>query len=470
MKLIKVFAVIFLVLILAGSYYLRNDNYAKIPFPGESMDEYSFTWVGLSLIHLGVPIGNSGIPGYKNYDHRYINVDQVFRGTAKGNPFPINSPWFDHPPLLGLITGGFAYTQGARVFEDAQITFIRKPMIVLGMLSVGLLFLYLKKVFGLKEAIAASAIYSTSPLAIIGSRMVQAENLLIPLFLASLIATYFYLEKQKTWVLWLSAIIAGTALLVKFSAVSIILSNILLIFYFFPGGVKKAIPSVVTFSVVSLSFLLFFISYGYAYDFNQFLAILSSNSNRFYGIGANAFYDVLNVTKITNIRYLTDGWVLAGWIAAISLFFILSGEKKKEMFVLIPLVCYLIIFLLFGSEPYGWYRYPFLPFLFGAIGRILVLTLKNPGFILAAFLILFIPIGVNISKIMDIENFQYYSDIWRWSLVSLLILILLFYLKPGSKAVKILLPVVLISLFMFSIYLNLEYFWKITPEFWRSAT
>src|SRR4051812_10107878 len=121
MKAIKIFSAVLLFLIVYGAYQLRNDNYAKIPFPGESMDEYSFTWVGLSLIELGIPIGNSGIPGYKQTENRYINVDQVFKTQARGNTFPINYPWFDHPPLLGLITGAFTYSKGGRVFEDALV-------------------------------------------------------------------------------------------------------------------------------------------------------------------------------------------------------------------------------------------------------------------------------------------------------------------------------------------------------------
>lgn len=470
MKVTKFFPYFILVIIILVSFYLRSVNSSRIPFPGESMDEYSFSWVGLSLIRVGIPIGISGIPGYKNTDFRYINVDQVFRGTAKGNPFAINSPWFDHPPLLGLITGGFTYLSGGRVFEDAQVRFIRRPMIGLGVLSVFLLFFYIKKVFGIKEAILASAIYATSPLSIISSRMVQAENLLIPVFLASILSTRLYLEKQKTWMLYLSGIIAGISLLVKLSGMAIILSNIFLILYFYPGGIKKATGAAVNFAVISLAFLLFFISYSAAFDFGQFLSILASNTNRVYSIGPLAFFDLVTATKITASRYLTDGFVLSGWFAALLLFIIPQGKKKNEMYILIPLVCYLVIFLLFGSEPYGWYRFPFIPFLFAAIARVLILTMKNTDLILPAFFILLIPIGVNLSKITSIEKFQDLAGIWKWGISGLLLLFLFSYTKPDSKILRMLIPLIIILLFILSIYLNLEYFWKITPEYWQNAT
>ncbi|MBI2593761.1 glycosyltransferase family 39 protein [Candidatus Daviesbacteria bacterium] len=470
MKITRFFPIVFLITIVLVSFYLRSINLSKIPYPGESMDEYSFAWVGLSLIRTGIPIGISGITGYKNTDFRYINVDQVFRGSAKGNPFAINSPWFDHPPLLGLVAGGFAYLMGGRVFEDTQVNFIRKPMFFFGVISVCLLFYYTKKVFGIKEAIIASAIYATSPLAIISSRMVQAENLLIPLFLASLTATYLYLQKQQGALLYAAGILAGISLLVKLSGLAIVLSCTFLILYFYPGGIKKAVPSVLIFAVVSLAFLIFFISYGAAFDFGQFLSIFTSNSNRIYSIGPLAFFDLMTATKITASRYLTDGFVLAGWFSSFLLFVLPSEKKKHEMYILIPLVCYLVIFLLFGSEPYGWYRFPFIPFLFAAIARILMLSLRNPDLFLPAFLILLIPAGVSLSKIISIEKFQELAGIWRWGLAGLLFIYLFSYAKPKSKMVKILIPVTLICLFVLSIYLNLEYFRKITPQYWQNAT
>lgn len=468
MKPYKILLVILAFLITGSAYYLRDDNYAAIPFPGESMDEYSFGWVGLSLIQTGVPMGTSGIPGYENYDFRYINVDQVFKETAGGDPFVINAPWFDHPPVLGLVTGGYAYLKGARVFEDVLISFIRKPMVVIGAISVLLLFIYLFNVFGIKEALVGSLIYTVSPLAIIGSRTVQAENLLIPLFLGSLIAIYFYIEKQKAWLLWVAAIIAGFSVLVKLSGIAIILSCLFLLFYF-SRGFKKSLPSLITLGVISTSFFLFFISYGMAYDSKLFIDILGSNQSRFYGIGAKAFYDLLTTTKITNLHYLTDGWFLGGWVAAISLFTIVS-DKKKEFYILIPLVCYLVVFILFGSEAHGWYRYPFLPFLFAAVAYLCVKAFTNTRFLIPVFLTLLIPIGVNISKIISIEDFQTYSGSWKWTLAGLLILFLAINSRPtNSKIIKLILPVFVTSLIVISLTLSVEYFWLITPEYWRSS-
>ncbi len=467
MKKYQIILVAILISITAFGYYLRNDNYSLIPYPGESMDEYSFGWVGLSLIQTGVPIGISGISGYKNYDYRYISVNQVFKEAAGANPFSINTPWFDHPPLLGLITGGYAYSKGARVFEDVLISFIRKPMVILGSISILLLFIYLYKVFGYKEAIGGSLIMAVSPLSIIGSRTVQAENLLIPLFIASLVTLYLYIEHQKKWLLWVCAIIAGISLLAKLSGIAIVLSGIFILLYF-SKSIRKALQDVSIYALVSMGFLLVFFSYGAAYDFEQFLIILGSNGERFYGIGSKAFYDLLTTTKITNVHYLTDGWFLSGWLAAVSLFMI-PGRDKKEMYILAPLVCYLAVFLLFGSEPHGWYRYPFIPFLYAAIARIIVGAFRNKDYIIPAFMLLLIPIGVNISKIMSIEEFQAYSGIWKWVISGLLLFLFLINVRPSSRLNQIVVTAALLVIFMISIYSSMEYFFIITPEYWRGS-
>ena len=59
MKLFKRIAlpVLAVILIMALGYKLRLSGFNSIPFPGESLDEYSNAWVGLSMIRLGVPVG-----------------------------------------------------------------------------------------------------------------------------------------------------------------------------------------------------------------------------------------------------------------------------------------------------------------------------------------------------------------------------------------------------------------------------
>src|SRR5512137_2234014 len=84
---------------------LREFSYAQVPNPGETRDEYSFGWLGLSLIIDKYPIAWSGISAYKTSDLVRINVDHIFDSNPNQSLFPINKPWFDHPPGFGLFVG-----------------------------------------------------------------------------------------------------------------------------------------------------------------------------------------------------------------------------------------------------------------------------------------------------------------------------------------------------------------------------
>src|SRR3989344_6600450 len=112
-KLIKV---LLLIGVMVLAFKLRAENYAKVPLAGESLDEYSNVWVGWSLLKWGMPVGGLGVGGYQNREYHYINVDRIYQTGMYPNPVEINYPWFDHPPLLGLVTGSYAYVKGARVF------------------------------------------------------------------------------------------------------------------------------------------------------------------------------------------------------------------------------------------------------------------------------------------------------------------------------------------------------------------
>ena len=100
----KIIVYLVLLAILVIGLNLRRFSYAQVPLPGETADEYSFGWLGISLIKDRYPIAWSGIAGYKNHDFQKINVDRLFDVDPDRPPFSIDKPWFDHPPLFGLVT------------------------------------------------------------------------------------------------------------------------------------------------------------------------------------------------------------------------------------------------------------------------------------------------------------------------------------------------------------------------------
>ena len=214
----KSLKILFLGLILGIGFFVRKSNYAEIPIPGQSTDEYSYSWVGLSLIKIGMPVGISGFPNYVYGEKRYVNVDHYME-VLPSDPLEINYPWMDHPPLLGLITGGYAYLSGARNFSETTSLLIRRPIIVMGTLSILLLMIFSWINFDYMTALFAGAIYATTPLVVLSSRMIQAENAIIPCLLTVMIAISLYLKTHKVSWLIVAGLVSGTATLFKLTGV-----------------------------------------------------------------------------------------------------------------------------------------------------------------------------------------------------------------------------------------------------------
>ena len=466
-SIVFLFKIICLIIVVLLAGKLRFYKYDSVPLPGQSLDEYSNSWVGMSLIKIGLPVGISGISGYQFNDMRYINVDRVFQSTAYGNPVSINYPWFDHPPLMGLVTGGWAYLKGARVFEEANSFIIRKPVVILGVISVGLLFIYGWLCYSFSVGLISSLIYATVPLMVVSSRMIQAENGLIPLFLLSLILYKLFTKNNSLVYLFLCGIVSGLAILFKLSGIVVFLTIIFLM-YFEKSKIKKEIiENIIFYGVIVFSIGIIFVIYGATYDLKQFMAIFLSNSNRFYGIGPAAVFDLFLQSRLTHNKFITEAWPLVGWLSVlISLF---RKEKfKNKMWFALPIITYLMIYLFFGSQPFGWYAYPFFPFLMLSIGWLIVNsdTIEKQ---IGALICLLLPFGYGITRIVSINDFQKYASLWRWGLVSIIILFLIL-LKYKNKKFRKITKLLIYLILMLTIYLNIRYVLMLDVDFWYKVS
>ena len=433
----RIIIIISLFIILATGFVLRKNNYQFVPFPGESLDEYSNAWMGLSLIRLGVPVGISGLSGYSQSAPKYINVDRIFQGEARGVPMAISYPWFDHPPLMGLVSGGFAYLQHARIFEDATINLIRKPMLVLGAITIFLVFWLALEIFDLKTALVAAALYATSPVVVVSSRMVQAENGMIVFALMALI-----LLKKWPKKVWMAGLVAGIGILFKLSGIFILIAGL-----FLGGGWQF----IITTAIIASGFGI----YGLVLDAKTFFNIFFSNVDRAYGIGFHALYELFTSTKITGTKFLTDGWPLVGWLGLSAA--LANQEIKRYKWVVVPLLSYLAVYLLQGSEAYGWYRIPFMPFLF--ILAAALITARS------GMWLMLIPLGVNLNKIILWNQQGQYTGLWKWGIAGLVLLIIPAWFGKNSWWSKI----IMFLLFISVLWSNIAYNNIITIDYWYKA-
>jgi hypothetical protein len=165
--------------------------------------------------------------------------------------------------------------------------------------------------------------------------------------------------------------------------------------------------------------LVVFAIYGAYFDWEVFLNILKSNSNRFFGVGPEIIFTLINRSIVT--KSFNDGWLLFCWI---SMFILAFSEWKKNYgstLILSAILSYLFVFIVFGSEPYGWYRYPLFPFLVLSLSKVLVRMFKN-GQIYLFSLLMMLPIGTALNRlvgVMDFQPFVLYFRIFTFVIFSL---------------------------------------------------
>lgn len=333
-------AVVIIILLLG--LFLRLHNYAVYPQRGATSDEYSYSFLGLSLLTKGMPETWSNVAGYKNLYHL----------TIRGLYFPMVSPYFDHPPLNGLLVGGWALLNGENTYQKIDLATIRLVPIFLSVISSLLVFLLGNKLFGYRAGIWALLIYSTATIFVMNQRVVFAENLWTPLLLGALYL-YSLTKKMTFWKSVALGILAGLSFWAKELGIVVFF-----ILFFLLVTRKEQYKYILTFTGVCALFFLGYMAYGYYYDWETFTTIIFLQSGR--NIGAETLHILFFNPIIVNKPY-SDGWYYVGFL---TLFFSLIDYKKYKMIV-VPAFLYLllIISMLNTDTQNGWYMIPLFPFM-----------------------------------------------------------------------------------------------------------
>lgn len=359
--------IVLVVAILLLGLILRHDRFRTIPRHGATFDEFAWTWLGINLIQKHEPISWSAQPQYK------VRKEIKYQGAA----FLIVKPYLEHPPLFGLVAGSFALINGAKDMYDVTLSKIRPLSLILGELSILMVFLLSAEIYGKDVGLLSSFIYAITPTIAIGSRIVQNENFLIPFWLLSLYLIQLYLRTKKTRFRNTAAIVAGLLSLAKvpWLVVGLSLSMILS----FKNKWRDAfIVGIVTLAIFSL-----FIFYGFYFDKELFINLWKLQIAR-YDISFSGFFSIFTSPLLVD-RYYLDGWIFFGWFAIL----FLMRDVKKNFLIVIPFIAYLITYI-FGipNEPaHGWYRYPFYPFLLISIAVILKEEIRKLSLISLFFIL-----------------------------------------------------------------------------------
>lgn len=370
--------------VLIGFLIRKHDLYVW-PRLGATFDEFAWTWQGMSLLETGTPTSWSPHILYK--DTKLIRYHDAY--------FRLVTPYLEHPPAFGIVAGGYAIINGTHDMLRLNISDIRSLSLLLGTGSIILLYFLASRLYGRGVGLIAALLYAVVPTIAVGSRIVQNENFLIPLWLLTLLITVINIQKKKALFVIAGGVLCGIAALAKVPYIAVAVSIVALYFYN-----KQYRNGIITLIISLLVFSLYF-AYGFYYDKDLFLSLLHFQSQR-YDLVYDSIFALFTKPYLVD-RFYVDGWIYWGWIA---FFILLVKDFKKNYVPVIALLSYFGIFIAgIPDEPgHGWYRYPFYPFLI--IGIALFLKDYFAKNILLTFFFLII-VGASLLQLTAYASFGF---------------------------------------------------------------
>jgi len=353
-----------LILIPILALTLRIYQYDIMPFPGETQDEYGFAWCGLTIIN------EPHIPTSWSWFKQDIGYTKFWNGFM----YRIVSPWFNHPPLFGLVTGLSATLGGAKDLWEVDIKYIRIPSLIFALLTTILLYLLGVRLYGKHVAIISSLLYATIPIFVVGGRLAVTENMITPLLLLAILSTLKYFDTDRKLYRNLAGILGGLAGLCKVPGLFVVLVIALLLVQ------KKKFKDAAIASLLGILVFALYPLYGWYYDWNTFIKVIGTMGDRPAGmwIGLLSIFDIKIVAEL-----FKSGWVLWGWLAVA---YVCSRRDK-----VIPIVIVSYLFTLIAASDmgrfYGWHLLPFYPFLALAGGVFIRDLIVRPNLLSAGIFI-----------------------------------------------------------------------------------
>jgi len=415
------------ILIILGIYLRANQGDI---FPADNNDDSLFyTWAGITFWDNPLQLATHSIFEANNpaliWRSQYKDFIPWERFGMK-----IVKPWLDHPPLGAAIIGLPAKLLGYQAFAQIPTLIVRFPAFIASIFTMLFTYIIGVKLFGKKTGWLSLLFLATIPYFVAAQRQSFLENILTPLFLASLIA----LLKNKLVLAGILAFFCGWIKVPGFS--------VLFMIALWLWREKKIKPSLVFFST-GVASILSYIGYGFLAGKDAFLYILNQQSTR--GAFVNSFFDTL--THPHFYGGFDDGLYVLGII--FSLLMLTKFKNKKFRFFNWFLGMWLVVlFLVTGRNNNSpWYWYPLIPFFSISIGYYANLLLKNNNFFLILPFWLLGLTGFDLLKI-DLPS--------SW-LRLVTILFFLPYVLNLKKVSFWLTRIFIVCLILFNIYVTIHY-------------
>lgn len=397
------------------SRYLRSLGYEVIPDVHDA-DEYNYVWQAISLRKYGLPVAwteFNGVYSNSKYQPEKGNLDGLGVSVEgkivklqdfKKNSRPVTAvtkidwskgleymtfvmPFFDHPPLGGLIYS-LGVNRNTSRFDQVKPVDFRKPALVMAILTSILLFIFILQITG-KPLVAAlsSAIYSTVPTYILATRGAYLENITPPFILAHLVLLLIsmHLIKKRHFVLtytfmFLSGLLGGLGGLSKENAVGFLFGSLAIVLFY-----KVPFKYILTLIIgIAIPFLIY-IGWGFWLQKDLFIGVILANSIR-SDFGSLKFLTIFESLRFKD--FPIDGWWVWGIISMFLVGYITKLKENKYIYLVAPMFCNLLAIVFMASPNYPWYWLSLIPFMAGASAIIMGNLFENPNFlILMVFLL-----------------------------------------------------------------------------------
>ncbi len=344
-----------LVVVFLGFLSLATRSANVSSYPRLGLDEVHNAWAGWNLIHEGQPKTWSWLPAYTEKEWK----------SWYSYEYPIVPRSFDHPPLLPLLAGATTTLLGAETMFDCTPARIRPLMVVIGTLSVILLFFVCERLTNTRIGFLAAVLMATSPGVVFNTRVAK-EDCLVALFWLAALYVYLKLEDAEAprYLEVLCGVLLGVAALSKTHGIAVSFG---LAAAWLVDGPRDLTRAMRIFGV-ALAVACLYPLYGLLIDADTYRSVvtwLSSNypfedtSQKFH-MFPKFIYD----PKLGNVAGI-DGWLLLGWLA---LPFLPRSKPTRITFV-----SYLLILMttLRSDRLYGFYLIPVQPFLCMAAAQLI---------------------------------------------------------------------------------------------------
>ncbi len=360
-----------IVLLLAVGFAVRARALATMPVPNETVDEYAWTWAGMTILQEHTPRSWSYLAGYPTH------VQLMWRG----HEYHIVRPWLDHPPLFAVVMGGWMLAAGYHDIFGVDLAWMRWLSIWLFVGNFLALLALARRYFPTDAVLLGLCCFALAPLAVVNQKLVVSENFFVLVWMLTQLAVLRYDESGDRR--WLVAVGVGALALplTKIAALSCSLHVAVL------GGLRRRPLAVAVVVAATLIGLGAYIAWGYHYSPTIFSAVMAAHARRFVGFAGG--WSMMWALKMVDHPFFYAPFIFAAIAIALD-----SGDARAREFYL-QYVVYLLCMTFFVDERsvYGWYTIPLYPVASMAVarGELMLIGGSKRGFVLLLWILVVVP-------------------------------------------------------------------------------